>query len=144
MNSSYKHILDNVSKKVVDSSNPFLLTYPGGIPMVFRQDHECYYYVMTSAIRFCNKGYIELPYFIHCLYPDFTLGMVRSISSAMVALKVPYVEILDFGKVSCFNYFEHFFLALHSVTDTKFNKDAFKTACGLSLNTFELLSIHKN
>lgn len=145
-----KKIDDNVISSVIDATNPFLLTYPTGKPMIFRQDHEPYYYVMMTIKRNCSRGYVELPYILCVLYENMELKDAKKMSAQMEKLKVPYISLLEWGTKSCQQYFAQFFQALHEVIAQKynypvsgFNYNAFMTAYTLVQNAFELDKIKK-
>lgn len=143
-------IKDSVISSVIDATNPFLLTYPTGKPMIFRQEHEPYYYVMMTIKRNCLKGYVELPFILCVLYETMKLKDAKRMSAQMVELKVPYITLLQWGTKSCKVYFTQFFQALHEVIAQKynysisgFNYNAFQTAYTLVQNAFELDKVHE-
>ena len=138
-----KELNTQIVKALVDSTNPFLLVNNAGQPMIFRQEHEPYYYVIMAAKRHCPKGYIELAYFLSCLYPTKNLSTMKRYSNIMVALKVPIVTQVEYGKKSCREYFYNFCMALQTVFGTKFNYTAFQTAYNLAQNTFEMTKLDK-
>ena len=145
-----KKIDDTVISSVIDATNPFLLTYPTGKPMIFRQEHEPYYYVMMTIKRNCSRGYVELPYVLLVLYMDMKLKDAKKMCAQMENLNVPYVSLLEWGTKSCQQYFAQFFQALHEVIAQKynypgsgFNYNAFMTAYTLVQNAFELDKVKK-
>lgn len=124
----------SIIKALVSETNPFMLVYGNGQPMIFRQDHESYYHVIMAIHMKCQKGYFELPYLLTLLYPTITMFEIRKMMKLLLDLKVPYVTTLKWGSSNCRIYFQTFFIALHSVCDTQYKQAAFITAYNMALN----------
>lgn len=130
-----------LAEQIVSRVNPFELAYNTGQPMVFREEHEIYYYIMCTLRRECPRGYIELPYALHILFPRWSQSQVDYTASKMIALNVPNVAVLTWSNKRADEYFEVFFHALHTIFETEFKNIAFKRALELSKNAFEYLKL---
>lgn len=134
--------MSNFEKEIMSKVNPFYLRHAGTKKdfIVWSMPYEAYYYVLSMFLRYCPRGYVELPFILSTLYPEKDINEIKKMAQKM---KVEKVIMLDYGTKACNRYFEQFFLQLHDIWVTKMNHDAFIQAIGYLNNTIEMLNAKK-
>lgn len=109
--------------------------------MLFNQVKDAYYNIMTLFFMNCPQGYIELPYILSQIYPEKKFSQIRIMAVAMKRLGVDWVSVIVYNSKSGDLFFENFFLALHTLCDTKMDRQAFKDALVYSKHLKDVLNV---
>lgn len=109
--------------------------------MLYAQTKEAYYNIMTTFFVNCPQGYIELPYILSKIYPEKKFSEIRVMAVEMRNYGVHWVSVIVYNSKEGELFFESFFLALHTLCDTKFDKQAFKDALVYSKHLKDVLNV---
>lgn len=139
----YFHLEDYES--TIATYNPFGMVQEFGRPLCFTSLDAAYFALFQKLYQQFPKGYIDLVVFIHenthCKNMD-----ARSFVKSLEKLDVKDVEIVNirYPSASLENYFEKLCIALHTITDTKFDRAFFLDALQRYYNYLEILKEKKN
>lgn len=134
-----KHYVKSVMSKV----NPFYQRQRNNPEeyMLFNQVKDAYYNIMTLFFINCPQGYIELPYILSLIYPEKKLSELRQMGVDMMNLGVDLISTIIYDSKEGELFFETFFLALHTLCDTTFDRQAFKDALVYSKHLKDVLNV---
>lgn len=134
-----KHYVKSVMSKV----NPFYQRQRNNPEeyMLFNQVKDAYYNIMTLFFINCPQGYIELPYILSLIYPEKKLSELRQMGVDMMNLGVDLISTIIYDSKEGELFFETFFLALHTLCDTTFDRQAFKDALVYSKHLKDVLNL---
>lgn len=130
-------------KGVMSKVNPFYQRQRNNPDayMLFNQVKDAYYNIMTIFFINCPQGYIELPYILSLIYPEKKLSELRSMGVDMMNLGVDLISTIIYDSKEGELFFETFFLALHTLCDTTFDRQAFKDALVYSKHLKDVLNV---
>ena len=139
----YFHLEDYES--TIATYNPFGMVQYFGRPLCFNSLDAAYFYLFRSLLTQFPKGYIDLVVFIHenthCKNMD-----ARSFVKSLEKLGIKDVSIVPLHESSAVleNYFENLCIALHSITESKYDRAFFLDALQRYYNYLEIIKEKKN
>lgn len=130
-------------KSVMSKVNPFYQRQRNNPDeyMLYNQVKDAYYNIMTLFFINCPQGYIELPYILSLIYPEKKLSELRLMGVDMMNLGVDLISTIIYNSKEGELFFETFFLALHTLCDTTFDRQAFKDALVYSKHLKDVLNV---
>lgn len=130
-------------KSVMSKVNPFYQRQRNNPDeyMLYNQVKDAYYNIMTLFFINCPQGYIELPYILSLIYPEKKLSELRLMGVDMMNLGVDLISTIIYDSKEGELFFETFFLALHTLCDTTFDRQAFKDALVYSKHLKDVLNV---
>lgn len=130
-------------KSVMSKVNPFYQRQRNNPDeyMLFNQVKDAYYNIMTLFFINCPQGYIELPYILSLIYPEKKLSELRLMGVDMMNHGVELISTIIYDSKQGELFFETFFLALHTLCDTTFDRQAFKDALVYSKHLKDVLNV---
>lgn len=124
--------------------NPFMVTDKKGELCRYQSQIEAYHQLLMLIFRECTKGYLEIEFLLIHMYPTKPWRKIRQMAGDMKDNGCPDYFMFDFGKARTDKLLEQLFVSLHTVVNTPYNSNAFKSALMLAHHSFELFLIRKN